>query len=113
MSGSELKEIKITITQALTCFYIFSNIRPFPGGSPVMSRTSRCFVGTFFQLGGPDTLVGVERFPRNLPFANFSFAHFQVFSVAKFFLPTSKPLVSVASKCGPEAHDQKGNAQRG
>src|SRR6266436_460826 len=78
-----MRAIKIIFTQALTCFYILSNIRPFPGGSPVMPRTSRCFAGTFLQLGGPDTLLSVVYFPLNLPFADFSFAHFQACSVAK------------------------------
>src|SRR6266436_3468678 len=79
-----MRAIKIIFTQALTCFYILSNIRPFPGGSPVMPRTSRCFAGTFLQLGWPDTLLSVEHFPLNLSFADFSFAHFQSFFVVNF-----------------------------
>src|SRR5712672_3467825 len=74
-----LHPISPTFRQALTCFSILSNIRPFPGGSPVMPRTSRCFAGTFLQLGGPHTLLSVEHFPVNLSFADFSFAHFQSF----------------------------------
>src|ERR1700731_4458898 len=70
----------MTIPQALTCFSILSNIRPFPGGSSVMVRTSRCFAGTSFQLVGPDTLRGVERF------ADFFFAHFQLCSAAIFYV---------------------------
>src|SRR5712671_2985337 len=104
-----LRAIQMTFTQALTCFYILSNIRPFPGGSPVMPRTSRCFAGTFLQLGGPDTLLSVEHFPLNLSFADFSFAHFLTFSVAKFFSGN----FAATSKCGSPAHDQRGNARRG
>ncbi len=102
-----LRAIKIIFTQALTCFYILSNIRSFPGGSPVMPRTSRCFAETFLQLGGPDTLLSVERFPLNLPSADFSFAHFQLFSVGKSFSDNFE----ATSKCGSQAHDQRGNAR--
>ena len=103
-----LRAIKIIFTQALTCFYILSNIRSFPGGSPVMPRTSRCFAETFLQLGGPDTLLSVERFPLNLPFADFSFADFQAFSVAKFFSDN----IEATNKCGSQAHDHRGKARR-
>src|SRR5882762_6314677 len=103
-----LRAIKIIFTQALTCFYILSNIRSFPGGSPVMPRTSRCFAETFLQLGGPDTLLSVEHFPLNLSFADFSFAHFQAFSVANFF-PSN---FEATCDCGSPAHNHRGNARR-
>ena len=103
-----LRAIKIIFTQALTCFYILSNIRSFPGGSPVMPRTSRCFAETFLQLGGPDTLLSVEHFPLNLSFADFSFAHFQSFSVANF----SSANFEATCDCGSQAHDHRGNARR-
>jgi len=52
--------------------------------------------------------LSVERFPLNLPFADFSFADFQAFSVAKFFSGN----IEATSKCGSPAHDQRGNARR-
>jgi hypothetical protein len=51
-----------------------------------MVRTSRCFDGISFQLGGPNALMGVERFRCILPFADFFFAQFQLCSTAKFFV---------------------------
>lgn len=48
-----------------------------------MVRTSRCFEPEFSQLGGPDTLEGVERLRCNLPFADFSFAFFRLYCAAK------------------------------
>jgi hypothetical protein len=39
-----------------------------------------------FQLGGPNALMGVERFRCILPFADFFFAQFQFRSTAKFFV---------------------------
>ena len=71
-----------------------------------MIRTSRCFAGTSFQLGGPDTLVGVERFRGVLPFADFSFAHFQLCSTAKF--PVVSSNLEGSSAFVSEPHDQKG-----
>jgi hypothetical protein len=71
-----------------------------------MVRTSRCFAGISFQLGGPDALLGVARFRCNLPFADFSVAHFQLFSAAKFFAVFSN--LEATSKCGSQANDQKG-----
>jgi hypothetical protein len=71
-----------------------------------MVRTSRCFAGTSFQLGGPDTLVGVERFPCNLPFADFPFAHFELYSAPKFFVACF--YLEGASKFGLALHDPKG-----
>jgi len=44
------------------------------------------FRGISFQLGGPDALMGVERFRCILPFADFFFAQFQLCSTAKFFV---------------------------
>jgi len=95
-----------TSTQALTCFSILSNIRSFPGGSSVMVRTSRCFVRISFQLGGPDTLRGVERFRRNLPFADFSVAHFQLSFAAIFFVACFHP--EGACKFVSQPHIQEG-----
>jgi hypothetical protein len=71
-----------------------------------MVRTSRCFAGISFQLGGPDALLGVVRFRCNLPFADFSFAHFQLSSAAKFFVLSSN--LEAIGKCGSQANDQKG-----
>jgi hypothetical protein len=71
-----------------------------------MVRTSRCFAGIFSQLGGPDTLVGVERFRCNLPFADFSFALFQLYSAANFFVTCLCP--EGTSKFALEPHDKKG-----
>jgi hypothetical protein len=71
-----------------------------------MVRTSRCFAGTSFQLGGPDTLLGVERFCANLSFADFFFAHFQLCSAAKVFVVSSNP--EDTSTLVSEPHDQKG-----
>jgi hypothetical protein len=51
-----------------------------------MVRTSRCFGGISFQLGGPNALMSVERFRCILPFADFFFAQFQLCSTAKFFV---------------------------
>jgi hypothetical protein len=39
-----------------------------------MLRTSRCFAGRLFQLGGPDALLSVTRHPYQFRFADFSFA---------------------------------------
>jgi len=44
------------------------------------------FRGISFQLGGPDALMGVERFRCILPFADFFFAQFQLCSTAKVFV---------------------------
>jgi hypothetical protein len=106
--SSEAKSVAIkkAMTQVLTCFCILSNIRPFPGGSSVMVRTSRCFAGTSFQLGGPDTLLGVERFRCVLLFADFSFAHFQLCRTAEFSVVSSNREGS--SRFVSEPHDQKG-----
>jgi len=71
-----------------------------------MVRTSRCFAGISFQLGGPDALLGVVRFRCNLPFADFSFAHFQLFSAAKVFVVSSN--LEATRKCGSQAQAQKG-----
>jgi hypothetical protein len=71
-----------------------------------MIRTSRCFAGSSFQLGRPDTLKGVERFHCNLRFADFSFAHFQLFSAANFFGVSSD--LEATSQCGSQVYDQKG-----
>jgi hypothetical protein len=71
-----------------------------------MVRTSRCFAGISFQLGGPDTLKGVERFRNNLPSANFSFARFQLCSAAKLFVVSSN--LEDTSTLVSEPHDQKG-----
>jgi len=96
----------MTINEALTCFYILSNIRPFPGGSRVMVRTSRCFAGTSFQFGGPDALVGVERFPCNLLFPDFFFAQFRFYSAPKVFVTCFH--LEGESKFVLAPHDQKG-----
>jgi hypothetical protein len=50
-----------------------------------MVRTSRCFGGISFQLGGPNALMGVERFRRILPFADFFFAQFQLLFHCEIF----------------------------
>jgi hypothetical protein len=71
-----------------------------------MVRTSRCFAGIFSQLGGPDTLVGVERFCGNLPSADFSFALLQINSASDFFVTCF--YLEGASKFALESHDQKG-----
>jgi len=71
-----------------------------------MVRTSRCFVGTSFQFGGPDTLGGVERLHRNLHFADFSFAHFQLHFAAIFYVACF--YLEGASKFALAPHDQKG-----
>ena len=72
-----------------------------------MVRASRCFAGISFQLGGPDALMGVERFRCNLPFAD-SFAHFQLSSTPKFFVTPSD--LDATSKCGSNAHYQQGES---
>jgi hypothetical protein len=71
-----------------------------------MVRTSRCFAGIFFQFGGPDTLVGVERFRCNSPFADFAFARFQLYSAAIFYAACI--YLEGASKFALVPHDQKG-----
>src|SRR5258705_13350573 len=101
----------MTINEALTCFYILSNIRPFPGGSRVMVRTSRCFAGTSFQFGGPDALVGVERFPCNLLFPDFFFSQFRFYSAPKVFVTCFH--LEGASKFVLAPHDQKGEGAAG
>jgi hypothetical protein len=50
--------------------------------------------------------VGVERFPRILPFADFSFVHFHLCSAAKFFVVSSN--LDGTSTLISEPHDQKG-----
>jgi hypothetical protein len=50
--------------------------------------------------------MGVEPFRCNLPFADFSFAHFQLFSAAKVFVVSSN--LEATSECGSQANDQKG-----
>jgi hypothetical protein len=51
-----------------------------------MLRTSRCFVGTLLQLGGPDALQGVERYPYPFHCADFSFARIAIYSLKKFIV---------------------------
>jgi hypothetical protein len=68
-----------------------------------MVRTSRCFVGIFFQLSGPQALVGVERFLCHLRFSDFLFAPF---STAKVFV--ASPDLEATNKCSSEANGQKG-----
>jgi hypothetical protein len=46
----------------------------FPKGVQGMLRTSRCYAGRFFQLGGPEALFSVARHPYQFCFADFSFA---------------------------------------
>jgi hypothetical protein len=50
--------------------------------------------------------VGVERFPCNLLFADFSFAHFQLYSAPKFFVACF--YLEGASKFALASHGQKG-----
>jgi hypothetical protein len=71
-----------------------------------MIGTSRCFAGICFQLGGPDAHLGVARFPCNLRFADFSFAHIPLLSRADFFVVSSN--LEATTQCGSQAHDQKG-----
>jgi hypothetical protein len=71
-----------------------------------MVRTSRCFNGISFQLGGPHTLRGVERFRSGSSFADFLLASFQLNSAVKFFEPCFH--LKGASKFVSEPHDQKG-----
>jgi hypothetical protein len=76
-----------------------------------MVRTSRCFAGTFLQLGGPDTLEGVERVLCKLHFTDFFFARFRLSFTPKFFVTSSN--LEATSKCGSDAHDQKGESAAG
>jgi hypothetical protein len=69
-----------------------------------MVRTSRCFAGISFQLGGPHALVGVERFLCHLRFSDFLFARF--FSTAKVFVASSD--LETTNQCGSAANGQKG-----
>jgi hypothetical protein len=69
-----------------------------------MVRTSRCFAGISFQLGGPHAIVSGERLRCYLQFSDFPFARF--FSTAKFFVASSD--LEATSKYGSEAHRQKG-----
>jgi hypothetical protein len=68
-----------------------------------MVRTSRCFAGIFLQLGGPQALVGVERFRCPLRFSDFLFARFC--STAKFFEPSSD--LETTNQCGSAGNGQK------
>jgi hypothetical protein len=54
-----------------------------------MVGASRCFASEFLQLGGPETLVSVERLRCALHFADFSSADFPSFSAAKFSVISS------------------------
>jgi|GraSoi2013_115cm_1033766.scaffolds.fasta_scaffold52018_2 hypothetical protein len=72
-----------------------------------MVRTSRCFASDFSQLGGPEALVSVECFRCDLPFANFPFAHFQLFSTAKFVVASFN--LEATRNWGSALHDQKGD----
>jgi hypothetical protein len=69
-----------------------------------MVRTSRCFAGISFQLGGPHALVGVEGFHCHLQFANFFFARF--FSTTRFFVASSD--LKATNKCGSKPNSQMG-----
>src|SRR6267143_3423533 len=51
---------------ALTKFFVLSNIRFVSGGSSEMLRTSRCFRIKLFQSGGPRTLSAVAPSVYNL-----------------------------------------------
>jgi hypothetical protein len=71
-----------------------------------MVRTSRCFVGISFQLGGPNALRSRERFLRSLHLADFFFTYWQLCFAAQslaalFDLGTSR-------ERGPKAYDPKG-----
>ena len=55
-------------------FYFEYHPLGFPKGVQGMLRTSRCFAGTLLQLGGPDALLGVERYPYEFHCTDFSFA---------------------------------------
>jgi hypothetical protein len=69
-----------------------------------MVGASRCFAGISLQLGGPQALVGVERFRCHLRFPDFLFAHF--FSTAKLFVASSN--LETTNKSDSTANGQKG-----
>jgi hypothetical protein len=77
----------------------------FSKGVQGMLRTSRCFAGIFFQLGGPDALLGVERYPYQFHFADFlfaSFTHIALRSLTRFFFATHALRFSAIRKLGPD-----------
>jgi hypothetical protein len=49
-----------------------------------MLRTSRCFAGTLLQLGGPDALSSVVRYPYQFHLSNLSFAPITVGFLTRF-----------------------------
>jgi hypothetical protein len=88
----------------------------FSKGVPGMLRTSRCFAGIFFQLGGPDALPGVERF-LFLHLANFHFPlsirhlseQFSAIALARRSPSRARQsLFHAIGKSGPSAHNLRG-----
>ncbi len=53
-----------------------------------MLRTSRCIAGTLLQLGGPDALSSVVRYPCQFRFADLSFARVALRLQSKFLFAT-------------------------
>ena len=76
----------------------------FPKGVQGMLRTSRCFAGIFFQLGGPDALSSVAPHPYQFRFADFSFAQALVSNVIR---PPGPRLFATAKR--PTEHKRRGN----
>jgi hypothetical protein len=64
-----------------------------------MLRTSRCFAGTLLQLGGPDALSSVVRYPYQFRFADFSFARIAP-CPGTTFLFAARAEASVLAKIG-------------
>ena len=62
-----------------------------------MSRTSRCYAGTFFQFGGPYALLGAVRYPYQIRFAESLFSNKPV--IAGKFSASREPKCGVA--CEP------------
>ncbi len=67
-----------------------------------MLRTSRCFAGTLLQLGGPDALSSVVRYPYQVQFADRSFARIAPFSRIKLFFTTWASSADAVCKLGPK-----------
>jgi protoheme ferro-lyase len=76
-----------------------------------MLRTSRCFGGIFLQLGGPEALLGAERYLCEFHFADFSSARITLSYLTKFLFTTRARKVERrdAAIAGNSAHNPKGN----
>jgi len=77
-----------------------------------MLRTSRCFAGTLLQLGGPDALSSVVRYPYLFQFADFPFARIALFFRTKFFSNTCALRFNAIRKLGPKFATAKRSTAR-